>query len=248
MRDSVLFRVGDRVIFWDDKQHCSIEATVAKTHKKDCKSYDLKVGNEIKRIQKSFISRKKRGGQRPRYKNLPNEVLSKKKSSVNRQMPRRMPALKAVQFSAPGQYGDYRYMSDLPNFLEDAILVYNDNVTQFLSRSNSPGGGNACIRPLRSQGHAVGIPTGDYSCGGGFNGLYQVLNLHNGKTAKALIDMAIDELDALILNNPQKRLVFYSSDSSGIRIGSGIFSISDDVLDYITHKLRSLPLRVYRLL
>ena len=120
-----------------------------------------------------------------------------------------------------------------------------------MTKSNVPGGGNACIRPLRSQGHAIGIPTGDLYTGG-FSSLNQVmpssLNMPPGMDAKKMIDSAFNDLDHLILNDPRKRFVLYCSDAGGVRIGSGIFSVSGDVLDYITLKLRSLPKRVYHLM
>lgn len=62
---------------------------------------------------------------------------------------------------------------------ENALFIYNENLTEYENNSKCPGGGNAVIRPFRSDtrlvgltkhpecaGYALGIPTGDYDKSG----------------------------------------------------------------------------------
>lgn len=73
--------------------------------------------------------------------------------------------IKAVQFEAPGRVGDYGWMLHQPQYAK-AVMIFNENVEQLLSKSTSRGGGNAIARPYRQSGRAMGVPTGFLRSGG----------------------------------------------------------------------------------
>ena len=107
-----------------------------------------------------------------------------------------------------------------------SLFVFNDNEQQFIHGPNTPGAGNAAIRPYKSTKppRAWGIPTGPN---------YTKLTPKN----RSLIDAAVRKIFQLAQEHGYKEVI-YSSDKTG-RLGSGIFVISDDVNNYIICKLES---------
>tara|TARA_A100001011_G_C14293875_1_gene837485 strand:- start:1210 stop:1986 length:777 start_codon:yes stop_codon:yes gene_type:complete len=155
-----------------------------------------------------------------------------------------------IQF-VPNFWGDFNQMMQNQDLRESGLFLFNDNHEQWdFARRNpttyqSAGGGNASIRPWECQGHAMGIPTGPYSS------LYQVCILREGSgfgdnpqpfTAKQVIDMAFDRIVRHCIEHPTKSTLYYSASKDSDRIGLGIFAhlVSEDVVDYITQKLRGL--------
>lgn len=137
-------------------------------------------------------------------------------------------------FKRPGEYGDFAWMIEQPEYA-DALFIFNDNEEQFLAYRSDPrppwacteGGGNAVIRPYQCQDppRAAGIPTG--SAGRG----YQELNDH----VRSIIDRAISDIRELLETGRYER-VFYSSDGKG-GLGTGIFTVSDDIKEYVVQEL-----------
>ena len=181
---------------------------------------------------KSEVIRKKRVGPRPGRYHPPQLVVE------------------AVNFQGSGCHGDYYWQ------LQDAqqkdpkygrsLHIYNENMSQQNDKtSNTPGGGNACARPFRQCGRSIGIPTGHY---GGFSGLDE--HCHgNGYdcTAKEGIDLAIEEIISHVLNNPGRfeRIYYCSEGKNNPLIGTGIFNVEANTLNYITDKILSLPRAIY---
>ena len=92
------------------------------------------------------------------------------------------------------------------------------------------GGGNAAIRPY--QGHspirAAGIPTGN-------NGGYKKLD----KNVRALVDDAIAHIRRLLATGNYDQVVF-SYDPKNKTLGTGIFTVADEVKNYIYESICSL--------
>lgn len=120
--------------------------------------------------------------------------------------------------------------------LTTTVFVFNDNVESWAKRDHELGGGNAVIRPLSRNPFAhlnrplsCGIPTG--SQGRGFSRL--------SDNAKSVIDTAFEELHVTHILKGARRIVYCAESADDNTIGAGIFSVSQDVKDYITSKLWS---------
>jgi hypothetical protein len=143
-----------------------------------------------------------------------------------------------VVFERPGAYGDFGWMLTEPDY-GDALFVFNDNETQFRAFQHdphggqgcSPGGGNAAIRPYRCQDppRAAGIPTGD---GGGYPWL--------DDRARATIDEAIRLIRDLLATGRYRRLYYSASPDDPDLLGTGIFTVGEDVRRYIVSQLQGL--------
>lgn len=144
-------------------------------------------------------------------------------------------ALVGSVFRGAGRDGDFAWMIERPEYA-DALFVFNDNEEQlraFLKDPGrgsgcSPGGGNAVIRPWRCEDppRAAGVPTGSLTRGG-----YPSLT----PEARAAIDDALSVIDELLSTGRYAR-VFYSASDDG-RLGTGIFTVGDDVRAYIVAEL-----------
>jgi hypothetical protein len=136
-------------------------------------------------------------------------------------------------FTGPGQVGDFAWMIAQPEWA-DTIFVFNDNAECFAaSLRGEPagfgaGGGNAVIRPARGA-RSAGIPTGDLATGG-----YQALT----PTVRAVIDSAVHVLAEMVAATGARR-VAYSADQDGA-LGTGIFTVGEDVRTYIVGRLYAI--------
>ena len=134
-----------------------------------------------------------------------------------------------TMFSGLGKIGDFAWMQIQPEYAK-SLFVFNDNEEQFdaflAGKANgfTAGGGNAIARPWRklTPPKSAGIPTGRGNSG------YSNLDT----SVKAKIDQALDVINLLTGSGEYDRVVF-SADSSCSKIGTGIFSVSDDVRIYI---------------
>jgi hypothetical protein len=143
-----------------------------------------------------------------------------------------------VVFDGPRQYGDFAWMISRSEY-DDALFVFNDNEGQFRAFRDDPrsalgcssGGGNAAIRPARclDPPRAAGIPTGDF-------GGYPQLDDH----ARSVIDEAIAVIADLLASGRYRRVFFSSAADDPHLLGTGIFSVGDDVRHYIVQRLRAL--------
>lgn len=156
--------------------------------------------------------------------------------------------VKAVAFTRPGTIGDYTFhlspeQQRLPEYGR-ALHIYNENMYQQTNKhDNYAGGGNACARPHRPSGKAIGMPTG---ANGGFAALDEDTGF--GCTAKEAIDRATDEIVEQVCSSPDRYdTVYYCKNHNDPNelIGMGIFHVDLAVRSYITDKIRKLP-RVVR--
>jgi hypothetical protein len=139
-------------------------------------------------------------------------------------------------FNKIDTYGDFYHMIQSEKY-KDSIFIFNDNEESYHTKSFQRGAGNACIRkfnkynPQYSENPmAVGIPTGTINNGG-----YEILNESNS----TIINNCINQIIKIIHKHNKRRLFYSAQNMSGI-LGSGIFKINENVLQYITHKIYTL--------
>ena len=135
-----------------------------------------------------------------------------------------------VKFYAAGVPGDFQW--EIQNGKHpQALYIFNDNAADH--GTGVAGGGNAVIRPYSSGPGALaaGISTGETTASGGYKQL--------DERARRQIDSDFEELVAK-LQTGRFSQVRYSSEGQGGRLGTGIFRVAPEVIDYITAKLKSL--------
>lgn len=143
-----------------------------------------------------------------------------------------MPTVKPVKFLYRGTEGDFGYMIKRPEY-QNTLFIFNDNEEHH--HTNLASGGNACIRcynKYRIDGKkplAAGIPTG--LNGKGYSQL-------DSRTRK-VINTAVREIEDLIMRYKYDQIL-YSCSPDGYLLGTGIFSVSMPVLEYITIKINDL--------
>lgn len=150
-----------------------------------------------------------------------------------------------VVFTERGEYGDFTWMIEQKEF-DDALFIFNDNIEDH--RSSHCGGGNAAIRVYNRFGthlkypRSAGIPTGSlegfvykgkvYESGG-----FEVFD----DVVKKIIDFSIVEICNLVRKHGYKR-IFYSMDKKKEhKLGTSIFSVCDEVIDYISENIYAIP-------
>ncbi|MDG4576303.1 MAG: hypothetical protein P9C36_08330 [Defluviicoccus sp.] len=137
--------------------------------------------------------------------------------------------LKPSVFAGNGKEGDFAWMIEQPQY-EQALFVFNDNESQFLSYMDgtSVGGGNAVIRPYQGAGaRAAGVPTGPG---------YDALTTEN----KAIIDRALARVRSLIKSGRYTMLVYSADETDPSLLGHGIFDVGEDVRRYIVAELKTI--------
>ena len=139
-------------------------------------------------------------------------------------------------FDKPGRDGDFSLMSRQAEH-EKTLFIFNDNEEQFRAfvrgeRSGiTAGGGNAGIRPLRGlkPPRAAGVPTGIHSDG------YSRLD----EATKKVINESLAVIQELLNTGRYERLIF-SKDENSATLGTGLFSVAEDVKKYIYDSLMGL--------
>ena len=175
--------------------------------------------------------------------------LSVEKLPTRRGRFRRPVTVVPVRFRYGQTKGDFSRMLRDVNYKMDGVMCFNDNDGQWQAFLNTrepdgAGGGNACARPWQHEGHAIGVPTGPYGA------LEEVR--HNvrfpedgllDRTAKEIIDRAFVQIRDLFLSRTDKSVLYYSAEDDSDKIGLRIFAglVGDDVVDYITQKLKEIP-------
>jgi hypothetical protein len=121
------------------------------------------------------------------------------------------------------------------------LFIYNENEEQYRNKSLYNGGGNANIRQYRvdipekklihnkNSGSALGIPTGKNGSG------YSSLNDEN----KIIINSSIEQINKFLQLNKNTNIVYWSIDKN-CNIGHSIYQVGDDVIKYITTKLKEV--------
>lgn len=138
-----------------------------------------------------------------------------------------------VKFKELHEYGDFNFMIKLEQY-NDSLFIFNDNIEEHCTGKR--GAGNAVIRPFNKYGvfneypRSAGIPTGSYTDRG-----FKELN----DKSKKIIDLAFEEIHDLIKKHNYKR-IFYSSEKDSDLVGTSLFEVDKEVLEYITDKIKNL--------
>ena len=159
-----------------------------------------------------------------------------------------------TRFSPYQTLGNFGAMLASKEYKESGVCMFNDNTRQFEffglnpSVEQSAGGGNAIARTMQHLGHSIGMPTGP------FHSLTQEVSMKfhpddelQVHSAKAVIDEAIYRIVRLFLSNDAKDTLYYSVNPNdpedSRRLGVMIFAgaVGDDVLDYISNQLQTIP-------
>ena len=139
----------------------------------------------------------------------------------------------SIVYKGVNQYGDFNWMIKQKEY-EDSLFIFNDN--EEYHSTNERGGGNAIIRFYNQHNksltkpHSAGIPTGTLKYGG-----YTTLD----RMSRAVIDFSINEIKDLIKKYRYRR-IFYSSTVKNDCLGTGIFTVDDNVIYYITSEIWKL--------
>ncbi len=115
-------------------------------------------------------------------------------------------------------------------FADKALFIFNDNEDHH--NTYIRGGGNAAMRIYNKYSPmdipiSAGIPTGKH---GGYENLEECKNI---------IDCSIKEIEELIEKYKFDTLIYSVNSYDSPLIGTGIFEVSDDVLQYITNCILS---------
>lgn len=147
----------------------------------------------------------------------------------------------ASQFNGIGKKGDFNYMIKRDMSSEEdplTLYIYNDNCESYYSNSYRAGAGNAIIRqynkfnPKIKRPFSAGIPTGSFEHGG-FSKLDNVA-LH---VIRGSLDMI-----KKIIETYSIKTIYYSTNNNIGTLGTSIFDVNEDVINYITNKIKKLSL------
>ena len=134
-------------------------------------------------------------------------------------------------FTKKGVEGDFEWQIKSGQY-EDSLFIFNDD--EMRRKWKKAGGGNAIIRKYNryacpDQPRAVGV------CTGNGNGGYSSLDGH----VKAVIDDCIKEVRNTIQQYGYKK-VYYSANKPNGLLGTSIFQVDHNVLQYITEQIHQL--------
>ena len=133
-------------------------------------------------------------------------------------------------FTKKGVFGDFEWQINSGNY-EDALFIFNDD--EYRNKWKKGGKGNSVIRKYNkyacSKPRSVGITTG-YGTSG-----YTSLN----EKTKQKIDSCIEEIKEIINQFGYTKIYYSAKESNGI-LGTSIFHVNQEVLEYITKEIHSL--------
>ena len=132
-------------------------------------------------------------------------------------------------FKKRGEIGDFDWMIRSGNY-PDTLFIYNDDEQS--QNSRTAGGGNAIIRKYNRNAllrpHSAGVVTGTTK---GYTKLTE--------SAKQKIDECFDIIRGLCKAHGYTK-IYYSASTPNGQLGTSIFVVGTDVLDYITKELHAL--------
>ncbi len=140
--------------------------------------------------------------------------------------------LYGIIFTKPKDFGDFDWMCKQPEY-SNALFIFNDNEEHH--NSNKRGMGNAIVRPYNkfnkqlTKPKSAGIPTGTMAEGG-----YQKLTPNVTK----VVSESINEIKEL-LTLYEYDSIYYSVGSNG-KLGTGLFNVNSNVIDYIDQQIKAL--------
>jgi hypothetical protein len=144
-----------------------------------------------------------------------------------------MPRVIGSVYDGRGMEGDFLWMNCQPEH-EDSLFIFNDNIEHHGTCRR--GAGNAIMRrfnrhnPVGHKPKSAGIPTGSLETGG-----FMELN----DEVKEHIDKAFVEIENLIKTFTYDK-IYYSAETPNGILGTNLFFVCDDVLVYITTKIKEL--------
>ncbi len=137
-----------------------------------------------------------------------------------------------IKFEEKDKIGDFEYMNEQEEY-KNSLFIFNDN--EEYHNTCRRGAGNAVMRKYNKYNKnlekpkSAGIPTGTLSDGG-----YTELN----NEVKTTIDSAFEEIKELIkLHNYDT--IYYSVGKNN-KLGTSIFVVDEEVINYIDHLINSL--------
>lgn len=141
-----------------------------------------------------------------------------------------------VPFFKPDEYGDFKWMAKRDEF-NHVLFLFNENFIDSQNTNAPSGAGSAVVRPLTHRvqewPRAAGVPTGWSVASGGFDEL--------NKFVRLAIDNSIERVKRILHDDPKLTQVMFSCDASSPNvIGSRIFRIDEQVVQYISDKLEEL--------
>jgi len=136
-------------------------------------------------------------------------------------------------YSKRNAVGDFEWMIEQPEN-KDALFIFNDNEEAYIANSDARGIGNAVIRPYQKANppRSTGVPTGHRFRGNAYG--YSELS----PSVKHIIDASVQKIKELVKKHGYTT-IFYSSDKNGM-LGTSIFKVGTDVIEYITEQLLAL--------
>ncbi len=206
------------------------ENNVYKWNSDDKLYYEEEEGFHVLKV----ISKKKKSSLSPKKSpKKPSPPKSPKKPSPSKS-PKKYKLsdidLIGINYTGPDKFGDFGWMIEQSEY-NDSLFVFNDNQEDW--GTDIVGGGNAVIRPYSKKNppRAVGISTG--SKGKGYQNL---------KYNRVFIDMNLATLKHILLTNKYKR-VYWIVNKEGL-LGTGIFNVDSDVINYISNQLKTMGMNV----
>jgi len=129
-------------------------------------------------------------------------------------------------------FGDFNWMCNQVEY-NDSLFIFNDNEENH--NTNNYGIGNAIIRKYNKYNKTLSKPKSAGICTGTLkNKGYKELLEYN----KNLIDNNIDEIKQLIEKYKYKDI--YYSVGKNNKLGTSIFKVGEDVIDYINEQICKL--------
>ena len=145
-----------------------------------------------------------------------------------------------THYTKKNTFGDFKWMCEQKEF-EDSLFIFNDN--EEYHNTNGYGIGNAIIRKYNKHNTTLSKPKSAGICTGTLkNKGYEELSEYN----KHIIDNNIDEIKQLI----EKYKDIYYSVGKNNKIGTSLFEVCEDVIDYIDEqicKLSILDVIIYKI-
>lgn len=135
-------------------------------------------------------------------------------------------------YEGRNEYGDFNFMIKQEEY-DNALFIFNDNIEDHFNCVK--GGGNAIIRKYNrysklEKPKSAGIPTGSLE-NGGFDKLNEV--------TKFIVLTAIQEIKDLIVKYKYDTVI-YAIDKKTGKLGTSIFDVDDNVIDFIDEQINLL--------
>ena len=147
-----------------------------------------------------------------------------------------------TQYTKKNMFGDFKWMCEQKEY-EDSLFIFNDN--EEYHNTNGYGIGNAIIRKYNKYNKTLSKPKSAGICTGTFkNKGYKELLEFN----KNIIDNNIDEIKKLLEKYKYKDI--YYSVGKNNKLGTSIFKVGEDIIDYIDDqicKLSKLDVIIYEI-